>query len=96
MHRGYGYQQNYLDGYNMPSLLDHLNSEYEPALKDKPVDLYVARQWNERSEVEEKELLSQPVVRGLVFSSFRFDNPGPVLGETGGPEQRYSFAGRPL
>jgi len=32
MHRGYGYLQNYLDGFNMPPLLDHLNSAYEPFL----------------------------------------------------------------
>jgi len=78
MHRGYGYQQNYLDGYNMPPLLDHLNSDYEPVLRDQSVDLYVARQWDERSEVEEKGVLAQPVAKGLVFSSFRYDNPGPV------------------
>jgi hypothetical protein len=78
MHRGYGYRQNYLDGYNMPSLLDHLSSDYEPVFKDQPVGLYMARQWDQRSEVEEKQLNSHPVVEGLVFSSFRFDNPGPV------------------
>jgi hypothetical protein len=78
MHRGYGYRQNYLDGYNMPPLLDHLSSDYEPVFKDQPVDLYVARQWDERLEGEEKGISAQPAVRGLVFSSFRFDNPGPV------------------
>ena len=78
MHRGYGYLQNYLDGHNMPSLSDHLSSDYGPVLEGRPVNLYVARQWDERSETEEKELLSNPVVKGLVFSSFRYDNPGPV------------------
>ena len=78
MHRGYGYLQNYLDGHYMPSLLDHLDSNYEPVLRDQPVDLYLARQWDERSEGEEKGLLAQSVVKGLVFSSFRFDNVGPV------------------
>jgi len=78
MHRGYVYLQNYLDGHNMPPLLAHLSSEYKPVVKDQPVDLYVARQWEERSEVEEKQLYSHPVVKGLVFSSFRFDNPGPL------------------
>jgi len=78
MHRGYGYLQNALDGYNIPSLLDHLSSDYEPVLRNQPVNLYVARQWDERSEEEEKELLFHPIVKGLVFSSFRFDNPGPV------------------
>ena len=78
MHRGYGYLQNYLDGYNMPPLMDHLSSDYGPVLENRPVKLYVARQWNERSEAEEKELLSHSIVKGLVFSSFRFDNPGAV------------------
>jgi hypothetical protein len=78
MHRGYGYIQNYLDGYNMPPLLDHLNSVYELVFRDHPVDLYVARQWGARSEEEESRLLTQPIVKGLVFSSFRLDNPGPV------------------
>jgi hypothetical protein len=78
MHRGYGYLQNYLNGHNMPPLLDHLSSVYEYVFKYQPVDLYVARQWDERSEVEERKLLSHPVVKGLVHSSFRFDNPGPV------------------
>jgi hypothetical protein len=78
MHRGYGYLQNYLDGYNMPSLPEQLSSYYTPVFENQPVDLYIARQWDERSEVEERELLSQPVVKGLVFSSFRYDNPRPV------------------
>jgi hypothetical protein len=70
--------QNYLDGHNLPPLLDHLRSSYESVFRDQPVDLYVARQWDERSEIEEEELLSHPVVKGLVYSSFRFDNPGPI------------------
>jgi hypothetical protein len=78
MHRGYGYLQNYLDGHNMPTLLDHLSSDYEAVFKDQPINLYVARQWDERSEIEEKELLSHRAVKGLVYSSFRFDNPGPL------------------
>ena len=78
MHRGYGYVQNHLDDYNMPPLLDHLSSDYEPVLRDQPVDLYVGRQWDERSEDDERQLLARPAVKGLVFSSFHFDNPGPV------------------
>jgi hypothetical protein len=46
-----------------------LRSSYEPVFRDQPVDLYVARQWDERSEIEEEELLSHPVVKGLVYSS---------------------------
>jgi hypothetical protein len=78
MHRGYGYRQNYLDDHNMPPLVDHVNSVYQPELRNQQVDLYVARQWDERSQVEEEELLSHPVVKGLVYGSFRFDNPGLV------------------
>jgi len=55
-----------------------LSVDYEAVFKDQSAGLYVARQWDERSEVEEKELLSYPVVDGLVYSSFRFDNPAPV------------------
>jgi hypothetical protein len=78
MHRGYGYMQNYLDDHNLPPLLDHLNSYHEAVFKDQPVDLYVARQWDDMSEDEERRLLAHPTVKGLVFSSFRFDNPAPV------------------
>ena len=38
--------------------MDHLSSDYEAAFKDQPVDLYVARQWHERFEVKEKQLLT--------------------------------------
>lgn len=78
MHRGYGYIQNYLDGFNLPPLLDHLSEVYAPVVADHAVNLYVARQWDERSPAEEAALLGQPAVSGLVFSSFRFDNPGPL------------------
>ena len=78
MHRGYGYIQNYLDGFDMPPLYDDLTSNYGPVLAGHAVGLYVARQWDERSEAEEAALLSHPAVEGLIFSTFRFDNPGPV------------------
>jgi hypothetical protein len=78
MHRGYGYLQNYLDGHNMPPLSEQLSSDYGPILENSPVNLYVARQWDERSEVQEKTMLSYTLVKGLVFNSFRFDNPGAV------------------
>ncbi|MFQ6672689.1 MAG: hypothetical protein ACE5KY_05265, partial [Candidatus Tectimicrobiota bacterium] len=78
MHRGGGYLQNYLDGANLPPLIEHLSWTYGPAVAQAPVDVYVARQWDERSEAAEAALLAHPTVRGLVFSSFRFDNPGPV------------------
>jgi hypothetical protein len=78
MHRGYGYLQNYLDGYNMPELSEHLNVIYAPVFATQPARLYVARQWEARSEAAEAELLSCQPARDLVFSSFRFDNPDPL------------------
>jgi hypothetical protein len=78
MHRGYGYIQNHLDGHGLPPLMAHLNASYLPAFSGNQADLYVARMWDDRSEKEEQELVSHPAVKGLVFSSFRFDNPGPV------------------
>lgn len=78
MHRGYGYKQNYLDGYNMPSLQDHLQATYAPVFAKGTVKLYIARQWDKRSTQVETALLEQPPVSGLVFSSFRNDNPEAV------------------
>lgn len=78
MHRGYGYLQNYLDGYHIPPLIQHLSSIYQPVLSRKSTKLFIARQWDERSEIEERKLLQHPSVDGLVFSSFRHDNPVPV------------------
>ena len=77
MHRGYGYVQNYHDGHNMPSLEDHLKS-YASVMEGHAARLYVARQWSERSESEEADLLGQQGVTGLAFSTFRYDNPGPL------------------
>lgn len=79
MHRGYGYLQNYKDGHNMHPLLQDLTESYADFFSaDGPVGLYIARQWDKRSEEEERELLEHPAVRGLVLSSFRFDNPEAV------------------
>jgi hypothetical protein len=78
MHRGYGYVQNYLDGPRMQPLAEDLGSTYWPVLRGKRAKLYVARQWQERSEATERALVAHPVVAGLVFSSFRHDNAGPV------------------
>lgn len=72
MHRGTGYPE------NLPPLREHVAAAYTPAFKRRKADLYVARQWDPRSAKEERALLRLPAVRGLVFSSFRFDNPGPV------------------
>lgn len=78
MHKGTGYVQNYLDGFNLPPLVTHLTECYYPYLKNQQVKLYIARQWDKRSKKEEDELFNNPVVSGLVFSSFRFDNPEPI------------------
>jgi hypothetical protein len=78
MHRGYGYLQNYLDGFNMNPLREDLSLEYQPVFSDRHARLYLARQWQQRSAGEEETLLEHPIVEGLVFSSFRHDNPGPV------------------
>jgi hypothetical protein len=78
MHRGRGYLQNYLVGRDRPPLEIDLNQNYAPVLAGHGTRLFVARQWSPRSEVEEARLLQNSTVSGLVFSSFRFDNPGPV------------------
>jgi hypothetical protein len=78
MHLGYGYIQNYLNGSGMKSLEEDIVNTYTPMFDEKNTKLYVARQWQKRSDKKEKELLKLPGVAGLVFSSFRHDNPGPI------------------
>lgn len=78
MHRGYGYLQNYLGGFNMNSLEEDLTSVYQPVFDKQDTKLYLARQWQQRSPQTENSLLKHPSVDGLVFSSFRHDNPGPI------------------
>ena len=78
MHRGYGYLQNYLNSHSMKSLEKDIVKTYAPKFNGKNAKLYVARQWHKRSYKKEKELLMLPNVEGLVFSSFRHDNPGPI------------------
>jgi hypothetical protein len=78
MHRGTGYLQNYLDGEGLPPLTAHLHTTYAPVVCGSGTSLYVARQWSERSAGEEREIAAVPGVSGLVFSSFRHDNPGPI------------------
>src|SRR5262245_47314167 len=77
MHRGTGYLPNYLDG-SLPPIAEHVQATYAPLLAGRAARLYLARQWCERSLVEERELGALPGVAGLVFSSFRHDNPGPI------------------
>jgi hypothetical protein len=78
MHRGTGYLQNYLDGSGLPTLVDHLRCTYGPAFDGRPSRLFVARQWDQRDDGVERELSSIPGVSGLVFSSFRHDNPAAL------------------
>lgn len=78
MHHGTGYRQNYLDGSGLPSLVDHVRTMYAPAVGPSSTALLVARQWCERSRREEEELCSISGVTGLVFSSFRHDNPDAI------------------
>ena len=78
MHRGYGYVQNYLNGLGLNVLEDDIVKTYAPVFDGINATLLVARQWQKRSETKEKELLKLPGVKGLVFSSFRHDNPGPI------------------
>lgn len=70
MHRGSGYLQDYLNGRNLPPL-----TEYGETARASLARLYVARQWKERTEEDERELIATPGVAGLVFSTFRHDNP---------------------
>jgi hypothetical protein len=78
MHRGSGYIQNYLDGHGMNSLERDLEQVYLPVIAKSPVELYIARQWQPRSLRNEKTILDFPGVQGLVFSSFRHDNPEAI------------------
>jgi len=79
MHRGDGYLQNYLTGKGLPPLGEHIRVGYNAVFRhSQDVALFVARQWNQRDPDEEKALLELPAVSGLVFSSFRFDNPDAV------------------
>jgi hypothetical protein len=78
MHRGTGYVQNYLDGRGLPPLVEHLSETYAPAFTQSGAELFVARQWFERSPEVETCLCATPGVTGLVFGSFRHDNPEAI------------------
>jgi len=75
MHRGYGYLQNYIDGKGLKDLVQDIQDTYAPVFAGRPAGLSVARQWTEPDEQAEQALLSLPAVSGLVFSTFRHDNP---------------------
>ena len=62
----------------MNSLEADLTSVYRPIFCRQPAKLYLARQWHHRAPDNEQALLEHPCVDGLVFSTFRHDNPGPI------------------
>jgi|RhiMetdeSRZDD1v2_1073273.scaffolds.fasta_scaffold01076_4 hypothetical protein len=96
MHRGTGYLPNYLDGQGLPPLPDHLRNAYAPAVEGSTTQLFVARQWRQRCADEERELCAIPGVAGLVFSSFRHDNPAAIARgdwRAGAPRQQSSMSG---
>jgi hypothetical protein len=96
MHRGTGYVQNYLDGHGLPPLADHLRNTYAPAVAGSATQLFVARQWSQRCTDEERELCAMPGVAGLVFSSFRHDNPAAIAQgnwRAGASSQQSSMSG---
>lgn len=78
MHPGRGYLEDYRDRRRHPTLEVDLQENYAPRIEGRSTRLYVARQWDARSRDEETGLLENPAVSGLVYSSFRFDNPGPL------------------
>jgi len=77
MHRGTGYKQNYLNP-NMTQLKEQLDIDYLPVISKNNKKLFIARQWDERSEQIESQLKKHQAVSGLVFSSFRHDNPNAL------------------
>jgi hypothetical protein len=78
MHRGTGYAQNYLEADVLPPLENHLRSTYAPAFRGSTTRLFVARQWCPRCAEVEQRLRAIEGVEGLVFSSFRHDNPNAI------------------
>lgn len=78
MHPGHCYLEDYRDWRRHPTLKVDLHENYAPRIEGRSTRLYVARQWDARSRDEETGLLEDPAVSGLVYSSFRFDNPGPL------------------
>jgi hypothetical protein len=78
MHRATGYAQNYLEPETLPALVDHVRDTYARTLAGAATQLLVARQWHGRDGHAERELLDIAAVAGLVFSTFRHDNPGAI------------------
>jgi hypothetical protein len=62
----------------MSALEKDLTYVYQPVFQKQCAKLYLARQRHQRSLDKERDLLDHPCVEGLVFSSFRHDNTGPI------------------
>ena len=56
-------------------LAEDLAAKYGPVIAAGTTRLFIARQWHERAVEEERALVAIPGVEGLVFSTFRHDNP---------------------
>ncbi|GAB4241287.1 MAG: hypothetical protein Kow00109_16640 [Acidobacteriota bacterium] len=76
MHRGRGYLEPFRE--KRRPLRKELQLEYLPVVRKSRCRLLLARQWYPRDELEEQALLEEEGVGGLVFSSFRHDNPDVV------------------
>ena len=79
MHRGTGYVQNYLDGTGLPPLVEHLAETYASGARRQR---RASCSWrgsgaSARPRIE-ASLCATPGVTGLVFGSFRHDNPEAV------------------
>lgn len=77
MHRGYGYIQNYLTGKGMLPLEQDILQNYLPIIRTTNCKLFIARQWHGFDSLMDRKLLDLGV-DGLVFSTFRFDNPEAI------------------
>jgi hypothetical protein len=51
---------------------------YGPIVGGSRTELFLARQWDERSPDIERDFAAVPGVAGFVFGSFRHDNPDAV------------------
>lgn len=75
--QGYGYIENYQDP-NHIALDDDVRTRWGPVVRESSAHLYLARQWQPFDSAEHERLRALPDVSGLVFSSFRYDNPRQV------------------
>lgn len=72
--QGYGYVENYQDARRI-SLEEDIDDRWGPAAIESNIPLYLARQWQPFDPAQDESLSTLQGVAGLVFSSFRYDNP---------------------